>query len=102
MRRAGARLPYSTTGVRKRSRDKSPGADRRRSRGGAAAPRDRGGSRMSTTQRPFQAEIERALRLLHVEGSTIEIRAPKTPGMGTARGYYTDLAKARQDGATGL
>jgi len=44
----------------------------------------------AATQKPFQAEIERALRLLHGEGTTFEVRAPKTASMGTASGYFID------------
>ncbi len=49
-----------------------------------------------TTQRPFQDEIERALRLLCAEGTTFEIRAPETR-QRTASGYYRDPVKCALD-----
>lgn len=47
-----------------------------------------------STQNPNQAEIVRALRILHSEGDTFEIRAPKAAHMGTASGYFTDPSSA--------
>jgi hypothetical protein len=49
-----------------------------------------------SAQKPFQAEIERSLRLLHAEGTTFEVRAPETR-QRTASGYYKDPAKCASD-----
>jgi hypothetical protein len=48
---------------------------------------------VSAAQKPFQFEIETALRLLHAEGTTFEVRVPETR-QGTMAGYFRDHATA--------